>query len=514
MKNYNIFISYSSKDTEYATKVVSYLESYSLNCFVAYRDIPKGVVWAKAIVNALEECEIMVVLFSGNFNLSIQVDREIEIASEEKKAILVFKITNDKFEGAKKLILPSNHQIEASYDFDSGLRLLANNIAKLLGIELNRTKRKIKFFSDVCCDIYINDKYEFKLKENVIEIIELPIGEYKIEAFSILHRSACYRKMIVNTTHSVVLIQLKEKEQLLTYLSGINLQESVNQKSNYGFINAKTKEVVIPHKYTFVSSFLDRDIIVVSLDNETYGCINRAEEIFVPFDNRALYLLDSGYIIASNNDESKYGLLDKCGKSLFPPNYDYIVDSENETFMVRLNGKYGIINKYGNEIIHCIYDYELYFNDKGLAIASKKHKFGIINNTGNEIVAYDYDQMVDLHGLIAVKLQNKWGCINWKGEVSIPILYEEIRRIGNYYRVMFDLKYGIRMYNDKQILPCIYDKIYVLNDSDKLSGNELFNVCLDGKWGFINANGDWIRNGIAIMTEMSLSIENMKDSEL
>ena len=44
----------------------------------------------------------MLVVFSDSFNRSEQVDCEIELASEDHKPILTFRITDDAFKGAKK----------------------------------------------------------------------------------------------------------------------------------------------------------------------------------------------------------------------------------------------------------------------------------------------------------------------------------------------------------------------------------------------------------------------------
>ena len=65
---YDVFISYSSIDQKIAEGVCAYLEQQDIRCFVAYRDIPRGVVWATAIVEALENSRMMVVLFSKNLS--------------------------------------------------------------------------------------------------------------------------------------------------------------------------------------------------------------------------------------------------------------------------------------------------------------------------------------------------------------------------------------------------------------------------------------------------------------
>ena len=110
---HDIFISYSSCDQKIAEKLSAYLEQNGLRCFVAYRDIPHGVVWSAAITKAIENCKIMVVIFSDNFNKSLQVDREIELCANENKPILTFKITNHEFEGVAKYYLNSINWIDA-----------------------------------------------------------------------------------------------------------------------------------------------------------------------------------------------------------------------------------------------------------------------------------------------------------------------------------------------------------------------------------------------------------------
>lgn len=129
---YDVFISYSSLDQKVAEGVCAYLEQHCIRCFIAYRDIPKGVGWASAIVDALDESRMMIVVFSGNFNRSEQVDREIELASEDKKPILTFRISNDTFKGAKKYYLKNLNWIDAFPHPEQCFDSLCENVRKLL----------------------------------------------------------------------------------------------------------------------------------------------------------------------------------------------------------------------------------------------------------------------------------------------------------------------------------------------------------------------------------------------
>jgi hypothetical protein len=117
----------------------AYLEERKIRCFVAYRDIPRGVVWARAIVEALDESRMMVVVFSEHFNQSNQVDREIELASEDRKPILTFRISDDTFKGAKKYYLKNINWIDAFPSPEQVFGCVAENVTKLLDMNLSST---------------------------------------------------------------------------------------------------------------------------------------------------------------------------------------------------------------------------------------------------------------------------------------------------------------------------------------------------------------------------------------
>lgn len=131
---YDVFISYSSDDHKIVEGLCAYLEQHKIRCFVAYRDIPVGKPWANAIVEAIEHSRMMLVVFSESFNRSIQVDREIEIASEEKKPILTFRISNTDFAGTKKYYLKNINWIDAFPYPDKTFGTALNAIEVLLGI--------------------------------------------------------------------------------------------------------------------------------------------------------------------------------------------------------------------------------------------------------------------------------------------------------------------------------------------------------------------------------------------
>ena len=129
-----MFISYSTKDQKVAEGICGYLERNHYRCFVAYRDIPRGVVWASAITDAIDASRIMVVVFSEHFNVSLQTDREIELASENQMPILTYRITNTKFTGAKKYYLKKTlNWIDAFPHPEQYFQKLMDSVRALIG---------------------------------------------------------------------------------------------------------------------------------------------------------------------------------------------------------------------------------------------------------------------------------------------------------------------------------------------------------------------------------------------
>ena len=133
--SYDVFISYSSKDQKIVEALSHYLEERKVRCFVAYRDIPKGKVWAAAITDAIENSQMMVVVFSRDFNYSDQVDREMELASEEKMPILTFRIQDEKFTGAKKYYLKNLNWVDAFPEPEKYFGNLYESVLKLIDIK-------------------------------------------------------------------------------------------------------------------------------------------------------------------------------------------------------------------------------------------------------------------------------------------------------------------------------------------------------------------------------------------
>ena len=89
---HDVFISHSAKDKVTADAVCAVLEGEGIRCWIAPRDVLPSMEWGEAIIDAIEECRMMVLVFTANANASPQIRREVERAVNHGVAILPVRI--------------------------------------------------------------------------------------------------------------------------------------------------------------------------------------------------------------------------------------------------------------------------------------------------------------------------------------------------------------------------------------------------------------------------------------
>ena len=110
---YDAFISYCSEDKKIADAVCGTLESNKIRCWIAPRDVGPGRTWGSAIIEAIGESAVMVVIFSQHSNGSPQVMREIERAVNKGVAIIPFRVENVMPSKDLEYFISSCHWLDA-----------------------------------------------------------------------------------------------------------------------------------------------------------------------------------------------------------------------------------------------------------------------------------------------------------------------------------------------------------------------------------------------------------------
>ena len=123
----DVFISYSSKDTDTAKLVRKSLEDNGISVWMAPESIPTGSNYALEVPKGIEECKVFLLILSKNSQESKWVERELDKAISSEKRIIPFKIDECELNDINKLVL-SVFQIISGQSKESLDRLI--NIIK------------------------------------------------------------------------------------------------------------------------------------------------------------------------------------------------------------------------------------------------------------------------------------------------------------------------------------------------------------------------------------------------
>jgi len=113
VKKYDVFVSHSSRDKNVADAIVANLESSTVKCWIAPRDIPAGADWPATIMDALEESRGMVVVVTSSSVDSQQVHREVGHAVNNGLFIIPFRAEDVPLSKNLAFYLQSPHWLDA-----------------------------------------------------------------------------------------------------------------------------------------------------------------------------------------------------------------------------------------------------------------------------------------------------------------------------------------------------------------------------------------------------------------
>jgi len=87
-----IFVSHSSKDRKFTTRLAERLHEAGFRCWIDVEDIPDGSTWMREIEQAVKDCGAMIVVMSKDGRESEWVERETLKAMELRKPLYIARI--------------------------------------------------------------------------------------------------------------------------------------------------------------------------------------------------------------------------------------------------------------------------------------------------------------------------------------------------------------------------------------------------------------------------------------
>jgi hypothetical protein len=130
---HEVLISYTKKDKKWADAACSVLEARGVRCWIAPRDIVPGTEWGAAIINGIDGCKVMVLIFSSSANASPQVRREVERAISKGLTVVPCRIENVTPAGAMEYALGNTHWLDVfTPPLERQMKRLAESVQALL----------------------------------------------------------------------------------------------------------------------------------------------------------------------------------------------------------------------------------------------------------------------------------------------------------------------------------------------------------------------------------------------
>jgi hypothetical protein len=141
MMEFDAFISYSSKDKTTADATCATLEANGIRCWMAPRDIVPGSDWSASIVEALDQCRVMVLIFSAHANASPQIRNEIARAVQRGVPVVPVRIEDIAPTKSLAYFMTAVHWLDAlTPPLEHHLQRLGVSIKSLLQIPVTEAE--------------------------------------------------------------------------------------------------------------------------------------------------------------------------------------------------------------------------------------------------------------------------------------------------------------------------------------------------------------------------------------
>ncbi|MFI5012410.1 MAG: TIR domain-containing protein [Hyphomicrobiales bacterium] len=132
---FDAFISYSSKDRRAADAACAVLEAEGIRCWMAPRDILAGADWGASIIEAIDTCRVMVLIFSASANGSLQIRNEIVHAVGQGIPIVPIRIDDVMPTKTLSYYMSAVHWLDAlTPPIEQHLKRLAQAVRSLLEV--------------------------------------------------------------------------------------------------------------------------------------------------------------------------------------------------------------------------------------------------------------------------------------------------------------------------------------------------------------------------------------------
>lgn len=387
--NYDVFISYSRKDTKVADRICAALDNHGISYFIDRKGIGGGMEFPAVLAHAIMNSKIMLFLGSKNSYESKFTNSEVTFAFNKKPKGSIIPYIIDKSK------LP---------DF----------------LEFTFSSINIRTIEEHPIEpILVND---------ILQLIHKPNSSFEGEnVFNHLHTSPDVKN---EGEYEIQLIVCDNRKNV--YGEKLCIPDNRDNRIRYGFKD-KDGSVVVPCVWKHVNQFKS-GLALVQNENDEWGWINKAGQIVIPCKWIDAFEFSEGLACVKDKNSKKWGFIDRTGELVIPYNWKGAGSfHESLAYVENDADKYGYINRYGELVIPCIWEGAFHFSEGLAGVRNDNWKWGFINKQGEIVILCKWEGVFDFQeGLcIVTNDHEKYGFIDKTGNVVIPIKYRNVRDFSN-----------------------------------------------------------------------------------
>ena len=303
--------------------------------------------------------------------------------------------------------------------------------------------------------------------------------------------------------------------------SGYIVSETTNEGYRYGYINTRGN-MILKTEYNELNRVNDiqddNNVYLISAKNGLYG-VNKNEENIIPNEYQSITYDKSNNIFVVEKNK-KYGVADINGSEIIPVQYNQIsitgmyiyaendqgttvytstgeqaqinqniaiVKTSNDNYRIKINTengtKYGIVDKNDKQIVEEKYNYIEYLFNNYFIVSEDNGKLGVIDDKENKLIEAKYDSIQKIYNKNIIQA-------TISSEKLTELYSKDIKQICQMTNavVKTEAEY-IKIYDDTQT-KYFNNEGKELKNTDVYPENTLFAKMENGKWGFVDKNGN------------------------
>lgn len=331
-----------------------------------------------------------------------------------------------------------------------------------------------------------------------------------------------YKTKVINRKNEEIYTKYDKIEPLENYdKSGNAWYEKdimkVQKDGKYGLIDIDGKEI-LSLEYEKIETLKGLENSILVTKEGKIGLVNKSGATIINPEFSKIQKFDDdytkGYITVAQN--KKYGLVSYAGSKILDNKYEKIEAIYGENyFVIQENGKQIVIDSKGEKILTDGFDKITQINSDGVVFVKDK-EYGFMNYDKKIIIKPSYQELKEINtGILKAKKDKKYGIIDLKDKEKVAFKYTSINyeESAGFY-ITEDEKYKSQILDSEfkvkisGILSELnkengYLKMKIGDDykyynfkfeekdiKDVLSSNNLFVSKKDGKYGFVDKDGN------------------------